>query len=70
MARASLSIRRVFLAVHRWIALILFVLLVPVALSGALRRQRQHASAAFRLFQERRGGGWRRYASFRHALSE
>ena len=36
MARASLSIRRVFLAVHRWIALILFVLLVPVALSGAL----------------------------------
>ena len=36
MARASVSFRRAFLALHRWIALILFVLLVPIALSGAL----------------------------------
>jgi uncharacterized iron-regulated membrane protein len=36
MARTSLNIRRAFLALHRWVALILFVLLVPVALSGAL----------------------------------
>ena len=32
MARASVSFRRAFLALHRWIALILFVLLVPIAL--------------------------------------
>ncbi len=36
MARASISARSVLWKIHRWIGVGLFVLLVPVALSGAL----------------------------------
>ena len=36
MANKSISIRSVFLGGHRWIAISLFVLLVPISLSGAL----------------------------------
>ncbi|HVG51098.1 MAG TPA: PepSY-associated TM helix domain-containing protein, partial [Xanthobacteraceae bacterium] len=36
MASRSVSARRIFLAAHRWIAIALFLLLVPVSLSGAL----------------------------------